>query len=473
MAFKVKTMKVVFRENISNKLLKSLEWYGKEKSVIVLCNSSQHKNSLKLLPVSVIEPEEKDYEYRTAVAYKLKKKFVEDIVNRCVDEQLDIIFCHSHPPGIPTFSSIDVTAEKKFHSDIANQVKGIITASIVVSHNQQQVDSWFFDRKDSNLAYVDKIVIIEQSSVNVFTPAGNQTAYETPEYLKRTETVLGKENLQVLSSLDVCVVGCSSTGSIIIESLARNGIRSLTLIDEDEIEKSNLNRLQGATSKDIGKNKAKFYGRYAKKINPNVRVKSYQKTFYSDECQKALSQADFVFGCVDSEARMSINMNCIANLTPYIDVGVGVQDKVAKGQIIPVIPGKNICLSCIGCFDNLYEMFLPEEERKRKEKMGYGVNISNFPVNPLYDVNMMVTSIAMNTFMRLFSCSSKRQAELPSWINFNASKLSIEKYFHGLNTENECTVCSLTGFLGKGDKVPFLFPRTEEDGHSIPRAEVD
>ena len=48
----------------------------------------------------------------------------------------------------------------------------------------------------------------------------------------------------------VGVVGCSGTGSIMAELLARNGVGALVLVDDDAVEEKNLNRLVSGTIAD-------------------------------------------------------------------------------------------------------------------------------------------------------------------------------------------------------------------------------
>jgi molybdopterin-synthase adenylyltransferase len=81
------------------------------------------------------------------------------------------------------------------------------------------------------------------------------------EAFKRTVTVWGKENHSHLARLRVAVVGLGSVGSIVAETLARMGVEKIVLIDFDEVQEHNLDRLLGATFDDIGSLKTKVMER--------------------------------------------------------------------------------------------------------------------------------------------------------------------------------------------------------------------
>ena len=62
--------------------------------------------------------------------------------------------------------------------------------------------------------------------------------------------LLDGERFELLKGLQVGVVGCSGTGSIIIELLTRNAVGTLVIIDDDSLDPLNLNRIINSTSAD-------------------------------------------------------------------------------------------------------------------------------------------------------------------------------------------------------------------------------
>ncbi len=80
--------------------------------------------------------------------------------------------------------------------------------------------------------------------------------------------VYGGEELQKIQNANICVVGIGGVGSWVAEALARTGVRHLTLIDGDDISRSNINRQCHALESTIGQMKAKVMQQRILDINP-------------------------------------------------------------------------------------------------------------------------------------------------------------------------------------------------------------
>ena len=72
------------------------------------------------------------------------------------------------------------------------------------------------------------------------------------EEFKRFEMLIGKENLEKLSKKHIAIFGIGGVGGYVCEALARSGIGNFTLIDNDVVDVSNLNRQIIATTSTIG-----------------------------------------------------------------------------------------------------------------------------------------------------------------------------------------------------------------------------
>ena len=72
-------------------------------------------------------------------------------------------------------------------------------------------------------------------------------------FLERTHILVGDEGLQKLNNANVLVAGLGGVGSYVVEALARAGIGSLTIIDNDTVNLSNINRQLPALNSTIGK----------------------------------------------------------------------------------------------------------------------------------------------------------------------------------------------------------------------------
>ena len=92
------------------------------------------------------------------------------------------------------------------------------------------------------------------------------------ERLIRTEMLLGAAAMGRLARAHVAVFGLGGVGSWCAEALARCGVGALTLIDEDAVAESNLNRQVEALSSTIGESKAEAMARRVLDIAPGCRV---------------------------------------------------------------------------------------------------------------------------------------------------------------------------------------------------------
>ena len=117
----------------------------------------------------------------------------------------------------------------------------------------------------------------------------------------RTELLLGEDNMQRLFNARVAVFGIGGVGGYTVEALARVGVGTLDLIDDDRICMTNLNRQIFATRKTIGKYKVDVAKERILEINPKAVVNTY-KTFYMPDTadQFDFSQYDYVVDAIDT-----------------------------------------------------------------------------------------------------------------------------------------------------------------------------
>ena len=88
----------------------------------------------------------------------------------------------------------------------------------------------------------------------------------------RTELLLGKKNMELLKNSSVVIFGIGGVGSYVAESLARSGIFNLTLVDNDKIVESNINRHICANFETLGQLKTSAMKERILKINPLANI---------------------------------------------------------------------------------------------------------------------------------------------------------------------------------------------------------
>ena len=123
----------------------------------------------------------------------------------------------------------------------------------------------------------------------------------------RLTLLTGPEAAAVLSQTRVLVFGLGGVGSWCAEALVRSGIGSISLVDFDKVEMSNINRQVEATRGTLGQWKTEALAARLKEINPDSAVRPVSAFFsYSDMGLKrtaerfGLPEADYIIDAIDS-----------------------------------------------------------------------------------------------------------------------------------------------------------------------------
>ena len=117
----------------------------------------------------------------------------------------------------------------------------------------------------------------------------------------RTELLLGHDNMEKLKNARVAVFGIGGVGGFTVEALARSGVGTLDLIDDDRVCLTNINRQIIATRKTIGQYKVDAAKERILDINPDAVVNTY-KTFFMPDTADAFdfSVYDYVVDAIDT-----------------------------------------------------------------------------------------------------------------------------------------------------------------------------
>ncbi len=117
----------------------------------------------------------------------------------------------------------------------------------------------------------------------------------------RTEMLLGEGATKKLADSRVAVFGIGGVGGYTVEALARSGVGTLDLIDNDKVSLSNINRQIIATHSTLGEYKVDVAKARIADINPNATVNTY-KTFYMPECAHEFdfSKYDYIIDAIDT-----------------------------------------------------------------------------------------------------------------------------------------------------------------------------
>lgn len=122
------------------------------------------------------------------------------------------------------------------------------------------------------------------------------------DFLSREIAMLGEEAVTKLEKAHVLVFGLGGVGGHAVETLCRAGIGTLSLVDSEHYEISNLNRQIFATRDSIGKKKTEAAKERILLINPDCNVLTYP-VFYDDNTPKELFDGvDYILDAIDSTA---------------------------------------------------------------------------------------------------------------------------------------------------------------------------
>jgi len=119
--------------------------------------------------------------------------------------------------------------------------------------------------------------------------------------LSRSELLIGKEGIDKLKNSKVVVLGIGGVGSYTVEALARAGVGSLVLVDDDAVCLTNINRQIMATFKTIGKAKVEVMKERILDINKKCEVITH-KTFVTEENigEIITEDIDYVVDAIDT-----------------------------------------------------------------------------------------------------------------------------------------------------------------------------
>jgi len=347
-----------------------------ERGAIVLFRRIARKvdglpKSDRFISVEIIKMEE-DWIIDSSInQFSINMKKFPDIYLRCENENLELGFVHNHPDGHLYFSEMDDINEKNIlyglsgcNSPLSFLISLILSDNKWIGRIRQGV-------QPQSILGIRHISVLSEK-LDLY---GIQMPEELPISLDRQEKAFGKPFNVKLQSLRAAIVGLGGTGSPIANLLARTGIGELVLIDGDELDETNMNRVSGFTKEDISHNKAKSVEKFISSLGLKNKVIAIPKYINeSEEALDALSSADIIFGCTDDVAgRDLLNQAMYYYSQVYIDVGLSSnvdlnQDgnpylRTQKGRVSCILPEFGSCLRC----QNVINDQMLSDEQKLKD----------------------------------------------------------------------------------------------------------
>ena len=386
--------------------------------------------------------------------------FFINVLKKAETKGFAVIVIHNHPSGYNQFSKTDDEGEYHLFKLAFNRNGGDRPhASLIMMPDGSLIGRVW----RTNLTHhpIELIRVIGES-LKLWYP-NKLKNFNSPEAFNRQQLAFGSALVQDLSKITCTIVGAGATGSATAILLTRLGVGEINIIDKDTIEESNLNRLHGATRKDIGKDKVEVLKKHIIDIGLGTKVNVVTSWVSSKKGIEFLKTSDIIFGCTDDNmGRILLNRFAYFYLTPVIDMGLIISVKNnppeiqdLQGRISFLFPG-NDCLITKGVInmDMAYAENLkrnePENYKKLKEE-AYVIGEGN-PAPAVVTFTTQIASMAVNDFLNRLS-------------NFNPSGKRAHKiyFFHrdtelspGNIKENDCRICGNSMYWGRGDMKPFL-----------------
>ena len=159
------------------------------------------------------------------------------------------------------------------------------------------------------------------------------------ERYKRTALILTPDGIERLNKAKVAVFGLGGVGGYAVEALARAGVGTLALIDNDTVSKSNINRQIYALESTVGKLKTEVAKARVSDINPDIEVKTFN-TFILPENVNAFdfSVYDYVIDAIDTvSGKLAIIETCYKLGVPVISsMGTGNKLDPTRFEVVDV-----------------------------------------------------------------------------------------------------------------------------------------
>lgn len=154
----------------------------------------------------------------------------------------------------------------------------------------------------------------------------------------RLEILIGEKRISKLENSKTLIMGVGGVGSICAEALARSGVGSITLVDGDVVEVSNINRQLPALTSTIGKYKAEVMADRLNDINPDATIMCHIMMWSIDSDFLKLNEYDYVIDAIDSfKDKMDLIEYCIKNDINIISsMGAGGRLNGAKFEIADI-----------------------------------------------------------------------------------------------------------------------------------------
>ena len=155
------------------------------------------------------------------------------------------------------------------------------------------------------------------------------------DQFSRTRMLLGSEGVEHLRKSRVAVFGVGGVGGYVAEALARSGVGALTLVDNDTVSLTNLNRQIIALHSTVGQLKAEVMAARIRDINPACEVEPLAMFYLPENADSIdLGRFDYVVDAIDTvSAKLELAERCYRKGIPEI-AALGAGNKLDPTKLL-------------------------------------------------------------------------------------------------------------------------------------------
>lgn len=150
---------------------------------------------------------------------------------------------------------------------------------------------------------------------------------------------------EILLNANILIVGLGGLGCAAAQYLVAAGVGEITLIDDDQVEKTNLQRQVLHGEADVGVNKCLSAKASLERLNSAIKINVIQNRLGLDEYLELIESLDIAVDCTDNlVSRNILNQACYQSGKPLVS-GAAIR---MEGQLMSIVPQQNsACYACI------------------------------------------------------------------------------------------------------------------------------
>ncbi|MCY9666462.1 ThiF family adenylyltransferase [Paenibacillus alginolyticus] len=427
-----------------------------EQAAIVYCKKSKTDSETRLLVKEIRPIDPSEVLEQTRLNIRVPVEVYATGFQKAAKENYCFFWVHTHPGGWLEYSEVDDREEPELFRPAYVRAPGQVHGSLLMNSPDGITGRvWLQDGVGGVYAQPLDAIRVIGTQYRFFFPVTQ--SYLDLSAFDRNVRAFGKAMQLLLRNLHVGVVGASGTGSPMIEQLARLGVGSISIYDDDTLSATNLTRIHGSSQKQIGLPKVEIMGDMIEEIGFGTKVHRYTNRINQEEIAKTLRDCDVIFGCTDDQLGRSILSDiALRYYIPLFDMGTKIESnnqvlESIMSRLTIVQPG-SACLLCLGVV-NSQDIMLESKTLKERESLareGYAPELPEAdPAVIAYTT--FIASLAAAEFINKLTGMSRGQELTGILYNFGNHAVRTLS-----SSKNRNCKCGQTDVLGSGDTPMFL-----------------